>query len=127
MAGFREEEEHTCGEIHRCVFYILLFCIRRAQRHQDRRQWCIATGEIVQEFRIGGAWCTRPPYRKLLWNIFALVYGLTFNLGDIGVVNDTVTDGIGQSRIVQVFMPLVGVVLEAEDSGNCSTQLRYPT
>lgn len=55
------------------------------------------------------------------------MYGLTFNLGGIGVVNDTVTDGVGRSRIVQVFMPLVGVVLEAEDSGNCSTQLRYPT
>lgn len=79
----------------------------------------------MQEFRIGGAWCTRPPYRKLRRDILAFVYGLAFNLGDIGVVNDTVTDGVGQSRSVQVFMPL-GVALEAEDSGNCSTQLRYP-
>lgn len=103
-----------------CLLHLAILYTPRP-KVQDRRQWCIATGEIVQEFRRGGAWCTRPPYRELRRDILAFVHGLALNLGGIGVVNDVVSDGVGQSKIVQVFMPLAGVVLEAEDNGGCST------
>ena len=77
---------------------------------------------MVHQFRRNGAWrpqawCTGPPCGESLGNALALAHGLALNLDGIGVVDDPVTNGVGQSRVVQVLMPLAGVVLGAEDGG----------
>ena len=64
-----------------------------------------------------GAWCTRPPCRELLGDALALSHGLALNLDGIGVVDDSVTDGVGQGGVVQVLVPLAGIILGTEDGG----------
>ena len=64
-----------------------------------------------------GAWCTRPPCRELLGDALALSHGLALNLDGIGVVDDPVTDGIGQGGVEQVLVPLTGIILGTEDGG----------
>src|SRR5699024_6904453 len=49
--------------------------------------------------------------------IFALSHGLALDLDGIGIVDESVTDGISQGRVVQVFMPLAGVILGTENGG----------
>ena len=53
----------------------------------------------------------------LLRDALALAHGLALDLDGIGVVDDPVTDGVGQSRVVQIFVPFAGVILGAENSG----------
>ena len=55
--------------------------------------------------------------RKLLWDALALAHRLTLDLDGIGVVDDPVTDGVGQGGGVQVLVPLAGVILGTEDGG----------
>ena len=55
--------------------------------------------------------------RKLLWDALALAHRLTLDLDGIGVVDDPVTDGVGQGGVVQVLVPLAGVILGTEDGG----------
>ena len=64
-----------------------------------------------------GAWCTRPPCGRSLGDALALSHGLALDLDGIGIVDDSVTDGISQGRVVQVFMPLAGVILGTENGG----------
>lgn len=46
-----------------------------------------------------------------------IAHRLGIDLDRVGVVDDPVTDGAGQGGVVQVLMPLAGVVLGAEDGG----------
>ena len=65
-----------------------------------------------------GAWCTGPPCGGgLLGDALALAHGFTLYLDGIGVVDDPVTDGVSQGRVVQVLVPFAGVVLGTEDGG----------
>ena len=48
--------------------------------------------------------------RELLGDALALSHGLALNLDGIGVVDDPVTDGIGQGGVVQVLVPLTGII-----------------
>src|SRR5699024_1498250 len=61
------------------------------------------------------AWCSGPPCVKLFRNALALAHGFALDLDGVGVVDDPVTDGVGQGRIVQVLVPLTGVILGTED------------
>lgn len=68
----------------------------------------MAAGSVVHQTAMPG---------ELLWDALALSHGLALDLDGIGIVDDPVTDGISQGRVVQVFMPLAGVVLGTEDGG----------
>ena len=77
---------------------------------------------MVHCFRRDGAWrpqawCTGPPCGKLLWDTLTLSHGLALDLDGIGVVDDPVTDGVGQGWVVQILVPFAGVILGAENSG----------
>ena len=77
---------------------------------------------MVHCFRRDGAWrprawCAGPPCGELLGDALALAHGFALNLDGIGVVDDPVTDGVGQGGIVQIFMPLAGIILGTEDGG----------
>ena len=39
------------------------------------------------------------------------------DLDGIGIVDNPVTDGVSLGRVVQVFVPLAGIILGTEDSG----------
>lgn len=75
---------------------------------------------MVHPFRRNGAWrplawCTGPPCGESLGDTLALSHGFALDLDGIGVVDDSVTDGISQGRVVQVLVPLAGVILGTED------------
>ena len=77
---------------------------------------------MVHPFRGDGAWrprawCTGPPCGKLLGDALTLSHGFALNLDGIGVVDDSVTDGVGQGGVVQVLVPLTGIILGTEDGG----------
>ena len=78
---------------------------------------------MVHRFRWNGAWrppawCSGPPCGELLRNALALAHGFALNLDGIGVVDDPVTNGVGQGRVVQVLVPLTGVILGTEYGGD---------
>ena len=51
----------------------------------------------------------------LFHNALALSHGVTFNPDDIGIIYDPVTDGVSQSRVIQVLMPARNIELRAEN------------
>ena len=53
----------------------------------------------------------------LLRDALALAHGLSLDLDGIGIVDDPVADGVGQSGVVQVLVSLDGVILGTEDGG----------
>lgn len=53
----------------------------------------------------------------LLRDALALAHGLSLDLDGIGIVDDPVADGVGQSGVVQILVPLAGVILGTEDGG----------
>ena len=67
----------------------------------------MAAGSVVHQTALQGI--TR--------NALALSHGLALNLDGIGVVDDSVTDGVGQGGVVQVLVPLTGIILGTKDSG----------
>lgn len=79
------------------------------------REWCGCSGCMVHSGRRHGAHGRRA--FPLFGNTFALAHGFTLDLDGVGVVDDPVTDGVGQGGVVQVLVPLAGVVLGAEDGG----------
>ena len=79
------------------------------------REWCGCSGCMVHSGRRHGAHGRRA--FPLSGNTFALAHGFTLDLDGVGVVDDPVTDGVGQGGVVQVLVPLAGVVLGAEDGG----------
>lgn len=78
-------------------------------------EWCGCFGCMVHSGRRHGAHGRRA--FPLFGNTFALAHGFTLDLDGVGVVDDPVTDGVGQGGVVQVLVPLAGVVLGAEDGG----------
>ena len=93
----------------------------------------LVTAGMVHPFRRNGAWrprawCSWLPCGESLGDALALAHGFALNLDGIGVVDNPVTDGIGQGWIVQVLVPLVGVILRTEDGGRppCSGRLPVP-
>ena len=69
--------------------------------HDDRTAWCIAAGEMVHCHRSGGAWwpggLVHGHHAGVLLNhALAFSHGLAFNLNGTCIINDSVTDGIGQ-------------------------------
>ena len=90
-------------------------------------EWCTASAEMVHGGRRHGA-----PDRHaggLLRDALALAHGLALDLDGIGVVDDPVTDGVGQGGVVQILVPFAGVILGAENSGGhpvpCLYQFQY--
>ena len=79
------------------------------------REWCGCSGCMVHSGRRHGAHGRRA--FPLFGNTFALAHGFTLDLDGVGVVDDPITDGVGQGGVVQVLVPLAGVVLGAEDGG----------
>ena len=76
----------------------------------------MATAGMVHPFRQNGAWrprawCSGPPCVKLFRNALALAHGFALDLDGVGVVDDPVTDGVGQGGVVQVLVSLAGVVI----------------
>ena len=55
----------------------------------------------------------------LFHNALALSHGVTFNPDDIGIIYDPVTDGVSQSRVIQVLMPARNIELRAENGRGC--------
>ena len=45
---------------------------------------------------------------------------ISLDLDGIGIVDDPVADGVGQSVVVQILVPLAGVILGTEDGGGLS-------
>ena len=56
---------------------------------------------------------------------FLLAHGFARNLDGIGVVDDTVADGVGKRWVVQVFVPFTGIILRTEDGGGCLVPCLY--
>lgn len=79
------------------------------------REWCSRSGCMVHSGRRHGAHGRRA--FPLFGDTFALAHGFALDLDGVGVVDDPVTDGIGQGGVVQILVPLTGVVLGAEDGG----------
>ena len=90
-------------------------------------EWCTTSAEMVHGGRERGA--PDRHARKLLWDTLALSHGLALDLDGIGVVDDPVTNGVGQGRVVQVLVPLTGVILGTEYGGDhlvpCLYQLQH--
>lgn len=85
-----------------------------AQNRHPRR-WS-DTGAMVHLFRRNGAWrpqawCTGPPCGKLLRDTLAFAHGFALDLDGIGVIDDPVTDSVGQGWGVQILVLFAGVVL----------------
>ncbi len=55
----------------------------------------------------------------LVHNALTLSHGVTFNPDDIGIIYDPVTDGVSQSRVIQVLMPARNIELRAENGRGC--------
>lgn len=45
-------------------------------------------------------WCTGAAIRGITLGGLALAHGLTFDLDSIGIIDNPVTDGIGQGQII---------------------------
>lgn len=72
--------------------------LRRQNGAPIPQKWCMAAADVVHQ----------APCGELLRDALALAHGLALALNSVGVIDDPVTDGISQSGIVQVLVPLAG-------------------